>query len=149
MTAMVDVDEDLVKAIVDQVWESLLQSIAMPWYGEEPAGALVRAEIELHGDWNGRVRLSCDAGTAAQMAGLMLAIDEDEQIGHEDVHDAVGEVVNVVGGNFKGCLEGTTSLGLPVVVHDAAADEAVPAARCLVEWRGAPVVVEVFAASQS
>ena len=142
------VDEDVVRFIIDQVWESLLRAEALPWFGEEPGEGGVRAQITLTGEWNGVVRLSCDPGTAERIAATMLSVEDDERLATEDVHDAVGEVVNVVGGNVKGALGGATSLGLPQVTAQADADPvpdgAVPASRCVVSWEGAPVVVEIF-----
>ena len=113
------VDEEIVRSIIDQVWESLLQAEALPWFGEEPGEGGVRAQITLTGEWNGVVRLSCDPGTAERIAATMLSVDDDEHLPVEDVHDAVGEVVNVVGGNVKGALGGETWLGLPHVTAHA------------------------------
>ena len=146
MTTM-PVDDELVGAVVEQVWESLLGSVALAWVGPQPAGGAapsVCAQVRLSGDWNGLVRLTCDPATAEALAAAMLMTGPDEALLEEDVHDAVGEVVNVVGGNVKGALVGETSLGLPQVALAALTDDAVPTSRCVLDWRGAPVVVEVF-----
>jgi hypothetical protein len=147
VSAGLAVDEDVVRFIVEQVWESLLQAPAVPWSGDAPAhGLTVAAEVTLAGDWNGAVRLTCDAATAERLAGTMLGTD-DESLPDDDVHDAVGEIVNVIGGNVKGSLDGSTSLGLPTVAVGAVASSAPPVSKCVVEWQGAPVTVEVLAAS--
>jgi chemotaxis protein CheX len=160
----VALDDELVGAVVEQVWESLLGAVARPWAGPRPAGATVptvRAQVRLSGDWNGLVRLTCDPATAETLAAAMLMSGPDEALPEEDVLDAVGEVVNVVGGNVKGALVGRTSLGLPqvalaaraalaalpalpAVADDAARSLAVPTSRCVLDWHGAPVVVEVL-----
>jgi len=136
------VDDQVVRAIVDQVWESLLAALAVPCSGPydevaDPATALT-AEVTLTGDWNGVVRLRCDHATARSLARAMLAIDLDADLFAADVEDAVGEVVNVVGGNVKGTLAGTTALGLPRVGEADLVPATGPAARCLVDWRGRP-----------
>ncbi len=143
------IDEDTVRAIVEQVWESLLQAPAVPFTGtfDRAAATAVTAEVALTGDWNGLVRLGCDAGTARDLARVMLAAEPDEELGADDVEDAVGEVVNVVGGNVKGTLPGTTALGLPRVAQAAGRhdqqDGVAPVTRCVVDWAGSPVLVEV------
>ena len=153
MSVTAEVDRELVMSIVDQVWDSLLQTPVQHWQGPLPTGTgALRAQIALTGDWNGLVRLSCDTVTAELIAGRMLSIEDDEVLLPEDVHDAVGEVVNVVGGNFKGALGGTTSLGLPSVVaqpvsqpvSEPVAEPGPPASRCVLDWEGAPVVLEIF-----
>ncbi len=146
------VDHEVVVSIVDQVWESLLQTVALPWEGEHGTDGPVHAEITLRGDWNGLVRLTCHPDTAQRITGSMLGADPDEVFPESDVHDAVGEIVNVIGGSVKGALGGHSTLGLPVVT---AAEPGTPgpahpdrhdlASRCVVTLQGSPVIVEVFA----
>jgi len=147
------IDDELVRAVVDQVWESLLGAEVLPWYGEGPvAPAVLQAEVTLTGDWNGLVRIGCAQGAAEGIAAAMLMAGADEVLAAEDVHDAVGEVVNVVGGNVKGALLGDTALGLPrILTGPRTGDEvgpataaAEPVSRCVLDWHGVPVTVEVF-----
>jgi CheY-specific phosphatase CheX len=144
VTAGLVVDEEVVASIVEQVWESLFDTGAPPWYAELPALTdRVAAEVRLRGDWNGSVRVSCEPATAEWIARTMLALAGDDSLPDDDVHDALGEVVNVVGGNVKGTLGGETSLGLPVV-RPFQFDGREPVSRRVVDWLGRPVVVEVF-----
>jgi hypothetical protein len=70
----------------------------------------------------------------------MLGAPAEEILPDEDVNDAVGEVLNVVGGSVKGALGGAMSLGLPGVTTSTTP----PSADCIViSWHGAPVFVEV------
>jgi chemotaxis protein CheX len=146
----VRVDDELVLSVVDQVWDTLLEAPATPWAGPEPSGPdVLRAEVALRGEWNGLVRLTCDTATAALIAARMLSLAPHEDLAAEDVHDAVGEVVNVVGGNVKGALGGQTSLGLPEVgaLPRPPRDEPEePVTRCVLDWQGSPVVLEVLTA---
>jgi chemotaxis protein CheX len=148
VTETLQVDHDLVLTVVDQVWETLLASPAIPWPGAEPSdpGGLL-AQIALTGDWNGVVRLTCDDATAERIAGRMLQVRDGEELLTEDVHDAIGEVVNVVGGNVKGALGGDTSLGLPQVQPGPPTASPATATRCVLDWEGSPVVVEVLLAA--
>jgi chemotaxis protein CheX len=140
--------EDLLREIAVQVWESMLGRPAVSWTGEAPAGApWLWAQVRLTGGWSGLVRVGCEESTAAAMTAGMLAADE---LSSQDVHDALGEVANVVGGNVKGSLPGHTALGLPQVLTGPARvppGGAAPVGRCVVECAGAPVVLEVVAAT--
>jgi len=141
---------ELMESIIAMVWDSLLQAEAVPWSGEDPhEDTSMRAEIVLAGEWSGIIRLTCDQETAHRMAGSMLSLTADEHLAQEEVDDAIGEVVNVVGGNVKGALGGVTALSLPRILHgtpSSATDRnPVPSSRHVVDWNGAPVVLEVFA----
>ena len=144
MSTVVAPDEALVSAAVDLVWGSMLFASVEPW----PAGldaALpdgVQAAIELRGDWNGRLVLTCAAGVAAEIAGAMVGTTADE-LDVEDVHDALGEVVNVVGGSVKGALGGELALGLPDVRPYTGAPTS--DGGFVLGWQGAPLHVQVLA----
>jgi chemotaxis protein CheX len=60
----------------------------------------IMASVEITGAWNGTACLGCSQ-TAA-------------------FHDAIGELINVVGGNIKSLLPGPTELSLPTVHGDGA-----------------------------
>lgn len=143
------VDELTVQAVLEQVWESLLGEPLLPWTDDVVVPGAVRAEVTLSGDWAGRVLLACDPATAASLARTMLGARDGDPVPDEDVRDAVGELANVVGGNVKGMLPGTTALGLPRVETIAAATDPVDpvddasTVRQVVRWHGAPVVVDV------
>lgn len=137
-------DEALVLAAIEQVWGSMLFATAEAWPAERAAGfeTGLQAQIELRGDWNGRLVLTCDSDVATQIAGAMLGLGPDEELPELDVHDAVGEVLNVVGGSVKGALLGTWALGLPGVTHTSEApprDESF-----VVSWGDAPVYVQIL-----
>jgi chemotaxis protein CheX len=143
MTVGVAPDHALVNAVIEQVWSALLFTPAEPWAEDVPPHfeTGLQAQIELRGDWNGRLVLTCDSDVAAQIAGAMLGAEADEALHEDDVHDAVGEVLNVVGGSLKGALGGTMSLGLPGVRQipsPLGTDDGF-----VVSWRGAPVLVQV------
>jgi chemotaxis protein CheX len=136
-------DNALVLAAIEQVWGSMLFASAEPWPADLPAdfGSGVQAQIELRGDWNGRLVLTCDSDVAAQIAGAMLGCGPEEVLLDLDVHDAVGEVLNVVGGSVKGALDGVSALGLPGVT--ACSAPPAPGECMVVSWRDAPVYVQV------
>lgn len=135
-------DSTLVQAALEQVWESMLYAVAEPVAADAATTAQgVQATITVTGAWNGELRLSCDREAAGQMAATMLGAPAGEELPDLDVHDAVGEILNVVGGSVKGALEGESRLGLPQVRPvDALPD---PADCVAVSWRGAPVYVQI------
>ena len=85
--------------------------------------------------------LTCDSEVATRIASTMLGAGTDEVVSEDDVHDAVGEVINVVGGSVKGALGGAMTLGLPGVRPTSAQPHA--GEGFVVSWRGAPVFVQV------
>ncbi|MDF1602344.1 chemotaxis protein CheX [Nocardioides sp. YIM 152315] len=143
MTSASAPDEALVLAAIEQVWGSMLYASAEPWPADRPAEfeSGLQAQIELRGEWNGRLVLTCDSEVATQIAGAMLGVGPDEGLEQPDVHDAVGEVLNVVGGSVKGALPGTSALGLPGVSEVTA----VPSRgeSFVVSWGDAPVYVQI------
>ncbi len=72
----------------------------------------VHASIAVSGGWSGRVTLDVSRTGADVLAARMLQADE---VSEADVVDAVGELVNVLGGNVKGLLLEESALGLPQV----------------------------------
>ena len=89
----------------------------------------------------GRRTDELDRDVATQIAGAMLGLDPGDELPEPDVHDAVGEVLNVVGGSVKGALMGSSALGLPGVTGTTE----VPARddSFVVSWGEAPVYVQI------
>jgi CheY-specific phosphatase CheX len=72
------------------------------------------AIVDISGDWNGSVSVSCERTTAVGIASVMFDAPGPELSG-SDVIDALGELANMAGGAVKGMLDGEKSLGLPTV----------------------------------
>ncbi len=70
------------------------------------------ASIQISGDHNAVIEVS-----TCQLAGRNLSIamfgiaPEDSDI--EEIADAISEIVNIIGGNIKGMLEGECQLSIP------------------------------------
>ena len=58
------------------------------------------ATIGFAGGWNGFVSIACSITTARLITQLLLGTSGDE-IPCDEIRDAVGEVVNMVGGRYK------------------------------------------------
>ncbi len=74
----------------------------------------VSAVIRISGGWDSLVQVLAPRTTAKIIASTMFATEE-AALSEEEIRDAVGEIVNMVGGNLKGIVEGESSLSLPCV----------------------------------
>ena len=109
------VDQDLVE-IVREVWDAYLQQsdprqVAGP---DTPDKRTITGAVSITGAWEGHVRVWVPADAATDITALMLAMEAGE-VTDQDVTDAMGELINVVGGNLKNRGAQPAKLGLPVV----------------------------------
>lgn len=70
--------------------------------------------VVIQGENECGVMLCCSEALARRMTGQMLGMAAEE-ISLEDTFDAIGEMVNIVGGNLKELVPGATGLSLPCV----------------------------------
>ena len=113
----VTVEEQDIRDITDAVWLNVLQTPTEP-LGKASVltGVVLAACVQLTGAWTGAVTIQCSPRVARAAAGMMFQVDPAETSG-DDVRDALGELVNMVGGNIKALLPGPTQLSLPLVVE--------------------------------
>ncbi len=134
---------DDVQLVVEEVWTSFLGS-------DEPLLPAVPAEFDVgwsaavtvSGAWHGMVSVELPTGLAEEVTRRMLAVDETYD---EDVADAVGELVNMIGGNVKSLMPGPSVLSLPVVAAGRVArpSDAVEVCRLDASWGAALLLVSV------
>lgn len=107
------------------------------------AGPALTGRIEIGGTWAGVVELTCSVAAARRVAAAMFCLPEPD-LDEVAVRDAVGELVNIVGGNLKSLLAPPTSLSLPTVeerqVRPDGGGERFEAG---FSWLGEPVLVEI------
>ncbi len=107
----------LLEMATREVFELMLSSqLAVPATAEEPAPE-VTAMVGLAGQLCGVLSVRCDAKAAALIASKMLGVALDK-VG-PDVSDALGEICNIVAGNFKNKIAGMAEgciLSPPTVV---------------------------------
>ena len=109
----------------------------------DPTGRL-RASVAVHGPWSGWITLEVSHAAARDLTRRMLC---DPHVGEEDVRDAVGELVNVLGGNVKSLLVDGSVLGLPEVGDADAGDwPHVEICQAQLWWADHPVEVRVWGA---
>ncbi|RNL62665.1 chemotaxis protein CheX [Nocardioides marmoriginsengisoli] len=136
-----------VQMVVDEVWGTFLGTEEPLVPG--PAGDLEvgwSAAVSITGEWRGLVSVELPGPMAAEVTRRMLGlVDGLDPTSDEDVADAVGELVNMIGGNVKSLMPGPSTLSLPVVAAGRVArpSDVVEACRLDAGWGGAPLVVSV------
>lgn len=137
-----------VQDVVGQVWTSFLGEaeplLPYPLPAGSPfeAASAWSAAVTISGGWAGVVTVELAEPVAHKLTTEMLGSEEVED---GDVADAVGELVNMIGGNIKSLMPGPSVLSLPVVAAGRAAhpSDAVEVSRLDGIWTGAPVRVTV------
>jgi chemotaxis protein CheX len=124
--------------IVERLWQTTL---ALPLTylpdarPEWPQGAaLLTASIHFGGSFPAQLSLTCPRSFACSVAASMFRV-QPECASREDVRDAIGEVINIVGGNLKAVASPSCQLSLPHVVDGdvAAGPHGAPAAELLAQ----------------
>ena len=109
--------DDLLRIMQDIFATMLSMEIREDPTEGEPAGVgVVTASMHLGGNWNGAILLQCRLPTACRVTSVMLGIDQPDNA-NDDVKDVMGELINMVSGNFKAVLGGGSYLSLPTVVE--------------------------------
>ena len=107
----------LLETATREVFELMLGSQLTAQSAHEEAGHEVTAMVGLAGQLCGVLSVRCDRKAAALMTSKMLGVELDK-VG-PDVSDALGEVCNMVAGNFKNKIAGLAEgclLSPPTVV---------------------------------
>jgi chemotaxis protein CheX len=125
----VDFSDEDIQQIVSDIWSAMLGIPVEPAPGVEiDGGRSVSGVVHINGDWEGAIAVNCPEPLARDVTAAMLGLGEDE-LGDEDVRDAIGEVANMTAGNVKGLLEGECRLSLPAVSEGMHLAMSVPGAR--------------------
>jgi chemotaxis protein CheX len=128
----------------EEVLTAFLLEQEGPGASQQDDPGWVHASIAVTGGWSGHVTLDVSRAGADVLTRRMLLSDE---VSADDVTDAVGELVNVLGGNVKGLLLEESTLGLPqVLTFDEPAPRRAAVEVCHAElvWAGHPVDVRVW-----
>lgn len=143
---------DDVAEITCAVWASFLSGEPgddlLPSAPAPTAATAVTGCVHITGAWAGTVLVDCSPDLARLAAARLLALTPDE-LTDEDLTDAFGELVNMVGGNVKGILPGPSALSVPTVAAGHGALQfpgAVPVTEVDFVWHGEPLRVTVLRA---
>ena len=101
----------------ERVWESILglkiTQTNRP-YQLKGTNQSLSACVHIMGSWVGTVALQCPIDLARKVASIMFSVKE-EAADLEQIQDAMGELVNMTGGNIKSHLPEPCYLSLPAV----------------------------------
>jgi len=104
-----------------EVFEIMLGSSLTPVPADAPDPALeITGMVGLAGMFCGVLTVRCSAEAAARMASKMLGVEADKA--GPDMWDAIGEVCNMIAGNFKNKITGLSDgcmLSVPTVITGA------------------------------
>jgi chemotaxis protein CheX len=111
--------ESDVRQSVETIWSSILGLDVQPGrpvhmsHGDPD---LLTGCVQITGAWQGAVTLDCSADLAREAAAIMFGV-EPRGVNQEQIQDAIGELTNIIGGNFKAFLPEPCHLSLPAVTE--------------------------------
>lgn len=124
---------DDIIALTQQVSDSVLGMSAEPLPDVSvPHQSEVIASVQISGEWQGAVVLTCGRSVAEAITEAMFAMDPGTT-SQEELDDAMGEMANMIGGNIKGLVPGPSQLSLPTVVEGKEISATVPGSQLAVE----------------
>jgi hypothetical protein len=107
------------RQITEETWRIVLgeeiQPCAKPLTPGEIADSIA-ACAQVTGNWQLAIILHCSMALARRAAALMFG-KEERATSLDDTHDTMCELVNIISGNVKGLLSGSSHLSLPNLVQ--------------------------------
>lgn len=135
-----------VYSVIEEVWNTFLGdgSPVLPGAGPVPEDSWYSA-ITVTGEWEALILIAMPLTLAGRITTTMLGLPEEEDCSTEDLTDALGELVNIVGGNIKSLMPGPSKLSLPLVAQGAVTTTSDLTEVCEVhlDWHGDPVLVSI------
>jgi len=104
-----------------EVFQTMVHTGEVPLGAKASEAAEFTAMIGLAGQIRGVLTVRCSRETATLIAALMLDLNPEQAAGH--AWDALGEVANMIAGNFKNKLHGGSDacmLSIPTVITGGA-----------------------------
>jgi chemotaxis protein CheX len=108
---------ELVGDLVSLAWSTFVGTEVFQVESFALDGDIVCSSISIGGPWSATVLLFCRRELADRCTSTVLGLEPSE-LADEDVHDIMGELANIIGGNLKGIVsdpDHTWTLSLPVV----------------------------------
>lgn len=112
------VDDADIRSTTQYIWSSVLglELHVLSSVPEENGERASTACILISGDWDGAVILQSKTHAARGFVAKMFE-STPEELSADDFDDGLGELANLVGGNFKNQVGGACTLSLPTVIH--------------------------------
>lgn len=150
------ISHQTVAAIVADTCAGLFGEFSEPPSPHAAGAELPDAEamVSITGAWAGHVRIGCSRTAAADVAARLMLMESNE-LSDSDVADALGEFVNIVGGNIKSALPGPSALSLPLVALGRAEGHATQLPGCVettrveLSWQNQPLIVSVWSEQEN
>ncbi len=95
----------------------------------------ISAQIKITGEAEALLSLHSETSFARHLAATMYMADAGT-LEEDEIHDALGELVNIIAGNIKGMVPGETLLSLPCVGQFQAAEPGTIPLENIVEVHG-------------
>ncbi len=86
---------------------------------QQMEGDVLMGSITFKGDISGCLAIYCNFACAKVIGANMLGMDPNEEIGRDDVYDAIGEVTNMVMGSVKSQIQdsmGDLQVSIPMII---------------------------------
>lgn len=147
---MTAVAEDDLLQITESIWSAM---VGLPVQRvdaalvQHRAGTTFAGCVHVTGAWNGAVALHCSESLARTVAAAIFDVDAALAT-IAQTQDAVGELVNMTGGNLKALLPEPSHISLPTVAQGTDFTARVPGSRLAgqmaFECQGEPLLVTVL-----
>ena len=116
-------------SVAQQACETLAEMPILPmqdgWSFADGSQPIFAANLRYMGERTGSVRLECSPGMAYAFTRRVIDGSQPTAL-DSDVRDAIGELVNTIGGNLKGLLPAGVRLNTPKVVAERPMDASAP-----------------------
>jgi len=139
--------DDTIEEITREIWSAMIDdagSLEHRGAAKETDG--LTGSVAISGSWNGTFDVWFSKAAARQATAKMFAAEID-QLTDADIWDAVGELVNIIGGNLKSLLPSPAVLSLPTVTDGTRAgaglDEAQHVSELRFAWLEEPILISV------
>lgn len=110
--------EDIGRIVEDVFLTMTNRKVAFSSESAQPGHGGVTAAIHFAGTWKGAVLLQCNLQQALVFTNRLVPVLQPTTF-DADVRDALGELVNMIGGNLKSVLHPGVALSMPSVVEGA------------------------------
>ena len=114
-TSPIDLKTDL-EHTVQYVLDTMLRMpvICLPHPPTPRQTAVIHAELHFRGAWRGSLALECEATLAREFTAILMGVSRPGNL-NDDVRDAMGELINMIGGNLLPALPEGTEVSIPHV----------------------------------
>lgn len=102
--------------------------------------------VQITGKWNGSIMLSLPSTLVNTLTETMFSL-EPGKASIEDKKDAVGEMINMIGGNIKALLPDPSTLSVPLLAlegHSLHFPSTKMVTHCHFECQGKPLAISLF-----